>query len=79
MIVPAARSRVTRWSSTVGTCSAKAAEPRVARTPATKLRSFTGTGTPCSGDSARPSARAAADSCSAAAACLLAASGVTVM
>lgn len=70
--MPAARMNRTTSASTGGTKSAKAAEPKVVRTPAVRVRSLNAVGTPCSGP--RPSAGAASASRAAA----RAASGVTV-
>ncbi len=54
MIAPASRNRVTQAASVSGMYPAKCREPMVAGTPATMIRSFTATGTPCSGPRSPP-------------------------
>jgi hypothetical protein len=49
LISPASRMSTTMSASTVGTYSAKAAEPKVVRVPAVSVRSLMATGTPASG------------------------------
>ena len=56
LMVPASRSLTTTQSETVGTKPASTGEPNVVGTPATRLRSLTAVGTPCSGGSASPDA-----------------------
>ncbi|CAM5357072.1 hypothetical protein SRIMM317S_01947 [Streptomyces rimosus subsp. rimosus] len=53
---PAARSRSVTAASASGTWSARTRELAVVGTPATSIRSFSATGTPCSGPRGRPAA-----------------------
>jgi hypothetical protein len=57
-IAPAARNRATAGASAAATCPANARTPRVVGVPATSWFSLTVTGTPASGPSGAPAARA---------------------